>query len=98
MKNRNTFRDAVYAVVRKIPKGEIMTYGEVAREAGYPRAARAVGRVLAGNYDPEIPCHRVIRADGGVGGYNRGAEKKAELLRREMLGEIFDSKFVYLRP
>jgi O-6-methylguanine DNA methyltransferase len=60
-----------------------MTYGEVARLAGYPGASRAVGSMVKKNYDPDIPCHRVIRADGTPGQYNRGAEKKKILLKRE---------------
>lgn len=60
-----------------------MTYGEVARRAGKPGAARAVGNILSKNYDPKIPCHRVIRADGGMGGYNRGVNKKIDLLKKE---------------
>ncbi len=78
-----TFSEKVQDVVRKIPKGETLTYVEVARRAGNPRAARAVGNILNKNYDPEIPCHRVVRSDGTTGGYNRGAEKKAEMLARE---------------
>jgi O-6-methylguanine DNA methyltransferase len=78
-----TFKEKVFAIVRKIPRGGVMTYGEVARLAGAPGAARAVGSVLSTNYDPKIPCHRVIRADGKLGGYNRGAEKKRELLKKE---------------
>ena len=78
-----TFKEKVFAVVRKIPRGEAMSYGEVARAAGSPAAARAVGNILHANYDPAIPCHRVIRADGKLGGYNRGAEKKRELLKKE---------------
>ncbi len=53
-----------------------MTYKEVAAKAGNPKAARAVANVMAANYDPLIPCHRVIRTDGGLGGYNRGGVKK----------------------
>lgn len=66
------FSDRVRAVVRAIPKGEVRTYGEVARLAGSPRAARAVGTVMAGNFDETVPCHRVIAANGYVGNYNRG--------------------------
>jgi O-6-methylguanine DNA methyltransferase len=58
------FSQAVYAVVRQIPKGSVLTYQEAARRAGYPKAARAVGTVLSKNKDPKIPCHRVIRSDG----------------------------------
>ncbi|OGC80052.1 6-O-methylguanine DNA methyltransferase [Candidatus Adlerbacteria bacterium RIFCSPLOWO2_01_FULL_51_16] len=74
----------VFAVVRKIPRGKTMTYGQVARAAGSPRAYRAVGSILSQNYDPKIPCHRVVRADGGMGGYNRGGvSTKAKILARE---------------
>lgn len=79
-----TFADKVRAVVRKIPKGKTMTYAEVAKKAGNAKAARAVANVMAANYDPEIPCHRVIRTDGGLGGYNRGGtEKKRAILKAE---------------
>jgi O-6-methylguanine DNA methyltransferase len=78
------FRDTVYKVVRGIPKGKTLTYGEVALLAGHPGAARAVGTILSHNYDPEIPCHRVIRADGKPGGYNRGKSQKIKLLKREV--------------
>ncbi|MBX4211177.1 MAG: MGMT family protein [Candidatus Yanofskybacteria bacterium] len=78
------FRDKVFAVVRKIPKGKTLTYVEVARLAGSPKAFRAVGNILTTNYDLAIPCHRVIRSDGGMGGYNRGgARQKQKLLRQE---------------
>lgn len=77
------FRDSVYKVVQGIPKGMVMTYGDVAKAAGSPGAARAVGTILSQNYDPNIPCHRVIRADGKAGEYNRGREKKRDLLISE---------------
>ncbi len=77
------FRDKVYAVVRDIPEGMVMTYGEVARQAGHPGAARAVGTVLSKNYDPSVPCHRVIKSNGQPGQYNRGSERKVEILRSE---------------
>ena len=61
-----------------------MTYQEVATKAGNPGAARAVGSIMARNFDPKIPCHRVIRSDGKVGNYNRGgSKKKANFLRSE---------------
>jgi methylated-DNA-[protein]-cysteine S-methyltransferase len=78
-----TFRARVFRTVQKIKKGSVLTYGEVARRAGNPRAARAVGAILRANYDPNIPCHRVTRSDGSLGGYNRGLSKKRELLRKE---------------
>ena len=61
-----------------------MTYKEVAQKAGNARAARAVANIMAANFDSDIPCHRVIRTDGGLGGYNRGGiEKKRAILKNE---------------
>ena len=79
------FQKKVYRVVKKIPKGKVMTYKQVARALGKPRAYRAVGNVLNKNIDLKIPCHRVIRSDGSVGGYRQGIKKKIELLRKEGL-------------
>ena len=78
-----SFRQKVLAVVKSIPAGQVMSYKEVAVKAGRPKAYRAVGNILHKNYDPQIPCHRVIRSDGKLGGYNRGAAKKKRLLRME---------------
>lgn len=81
---QKTFSGNVRDVVRKIQEGKTMTYKEVAVKAGNPLAARAVAQVMAANYDPAIPCHRVIRTDGKLGGYNRGGEaKKRAILRSE---------------
>lgn len=79
----NPFRQNVLDIVRRIPRGKVMSYGEVAKRAGKPGAARAVGAIMKTNYDPKIPCHRVICADGSTGGYNRGAEHKRNILRKE---------------
>lgn len=84
---QSDFSRRVYQVVKNIPAGLTLTYQEVARRAGYPRAWRAVGNVLNKNKNPEIPCHRVIRSDGTPGGYNRGKKKKIELLKKEKLNE-----------
>jgi O-6-methylguanine DNA methyltransferase len=79
-----TFKERVCAVVRTIPKGKTVTYSEVAKRAGSPRAARAVGTIMAHNYDKTVPCHRVIRSDGTIGQYNRGGtEEKRALLKKE---------------
>ncbi|HEY4494014.1 MAG TPA: MGMT family protein [Candidatus Paceibacterota bacterium] len=78
-----TFAQKVLQVVRKIPKGKILTYKEVARRAGSPDASRAVGSILKMNYNPKIPCHRVIRSDGAVGEYNRGRTEKIRKLKAE---------------
>ena len=83
MKSIKTFKEKVFEVVKKIPKGKTMTYKEVAARAGCPRGFRAVGNILNTNYDPKIPCHRVIRSDGKLGGYNRGVARKKEILKNE---------------
>lgn len=82
-----TFADKVRRVVVAIPVGQTRSYGEVARLAGNPRAARAVGAVMRRNFDPKIPCHRVVSADGSPGGYNRGGpEAKRRILVAEARG------------
>jgi len=78
-----SFTQKVFAVVKKIPRGKVLTYQKVAKKIGRTRAYRAVGNILNKNYDPQIPCHRVIRSDGKTGGYNRGVRKKMEILKRE---------------
>lgn len=75
-----TFTEEVKAYVRTIPKGETRTYSEVAMAVGKPKAYRAVANVMAANYDKTVPCHRVIRADGGLGGYNRGGTPAKQAL------------------
>ena len=82
-KDGGRFCDTVLSVVVRIPRGRVMTYRDVAEAAGRPQAFRAVGNILNGNHDPQIPCHRVIRSDGTLGGYNRGAGLKRRLLRNE---------------
>jgi O-6-methylguanine DNA methyltransferase len=84
LNTKNTFKDLVFAVVKNIPAGEVMSYKSVAITAGSPKAARAVANLMAKNFDPDIPCHRVIRSDERLGGYNRGGTGvKAALLKRE---------------
>ncbi len=73
----------IYQIVRKIPKGKVLTYKKVAELTGRPKAWRAVGNILNKNKDPKIPCHRVIRSDGKVGGYRNGTKKKIEILKKE---------------
>ncbi len=79
----NSFQQSVLKVVRKIPRGQVLTYQQVAKRAGRPKAYRAVGNILRTNHNPAIPCHRVVRADGSVGGYNRGQGQKRALLMTE---------------
>jgi O-6-methylguanine DNA methyltransferase len=76
------FKEKVIDVVRGIPRGKTMTYGEVATAAGHPRAARAVGAIMRSNKDTVTPCHRVV-AKSGLGGYNGLQGKKRELLVKE---------------
>ena len=83
IKKNKTFADKVRDVVREIPKGKVLTYKEVAMKAGSEKAVRAVGNILSKNFDPNIPCHRVIRSDGGMGGYNRGVKNKIAILKKE---------------
>lgn len=80
----SSFRSKVYKIVKSIPKGKTLSYKEVAKRSGSPGAYRAVGNILNKNYDSKIPCHRVIKSDGAPGGYNRGEEKKKEILEREL--------------
>ena len=77
------FAVAVQRVVRAIPRGQVMSYRAVALKAGFPGASRAVGTLMKKNFDPNIPCHRVICSDGRIGAYNRGKEKKVALLLAE---------------
>lgn len=83
-KQANSFKERVCRAVKRIPKGETLTYAEVALRAGSANASRAVGRIMANNYDENIPCHRVVRSDGKVGDYNRGgARRKLIILNNE---------------
>lgn len=80
----SAFQRRVWAALRRIPRGETRTYGEVARRLGAPHAARAVARACGANPVPVLtPCHRVVPKAGGVGGYALGAERKRALLLRE---------------
>jgi len=80
---KKSFSEKIFAVVKRIPRGATLTYKEVARRSGKPKAYRAVGNILNKNYTSAIPCHRVVRSDGGVGGYNKGTAAKARLLKQE---------------
>jgi AraC family transcriptional regulator, regulatory protein of adaptative response / methylated-DNA-[protein]-cysteine methyltransferase len=78
------FQRQVWEALRRIPYGRTQSYAEVARAIGRPRATRAVAQACASNPAAiVIPCHRVVRSDGDVGGYRWGVEKKKELLARE---------------
>lgn len=78
-----SFREKVLEVVVRIPKGQTLTYKEVALRAGSSKAYRAVGTVLKNNFDLKIPCHRVIKSDRTLGEYNRGRLNKKKILQAE---------------
>lgn len=80
----------------KIPAGKVISYGEIARKLGV--SARAVGQAmkLSPGISGGVPCHRVIRSDGGIGGFNRGVKEKIKLLRREGIeikGGMINAKY-----
>jgi methylated-DNA-[protein]-cysteine S-methyltransferase len=78
------FEEAVYAVVRQIPKGEVRSYQWVAQQLGKPKAVRAVGNALNRNpYAPAVPCHRVVGSNGRLGGFADGCERKRLMLQAE---------------
>ncbi|KAA2283945.1 methylated-DNA--[protein]-cysteine S-methyltransferase [Arenimonas fontis] len=78
------FQQRVWQALMRIPPGQTRSYAEIAAELGQPRAVRAVARACAGNRVAVlVPCHRVIRSDGSLGGYRWGLPRKRELLARE---------------
>ena len=80
------FQQKVWTYLRKIPRGSVKTYSQVAKGIGKPLAFRAVANAIGKNpYAPKIPCHRVIRSDGSLGGYSGkgGIKKKRFLLKKE---------------
>ena len=82
----SAFQLKVWNYLKKIPKGKVKTYLEVAKGIGKPKAFRAVANAVGKNpYPPKIPCHRVIRSDGSLGGYSGagGIKTKINLLKKE---------------
>ncbi|HOX21714.1 MAG TPA: MGMT family protein [Candidatus Paceibacterota bacterium] len=77
------FKEKVYQVVAKITKGEVLSYQDVAKKAGSPKACRAVGNIMNRHHIKGLPCHRVIRSDASVGGYFWGTKKKIKRLKEE---------------
>ncbi len=79
----NSFSEQVLELAKRIPKGKVATYADIARALGKPKACRAVGTVIRKNKTPTIiPCHRVVKSDGSVGRYS-GKQDKAKLLMSE---------------
>lgn len=84
LSTKTDFEKAVLVTTFKIPKGKVSTYKRIAEKIGRPRAYRAVGNALHKNpLAPIVPCHRVVRSDGGFGGDRRGAESRRSLLLKE---------------
>lgn len=77
------FQARVYRATKRIPKGRVASYRTVAKAAGKPAATRAVGNALNKNTLKSVPCHRVIRSDGSVGGFARGQRAKIRILEKE---------------
>ena len=94
---RMTFREKVYTITKQIPKGKVATYGQIARLAGKPKAARAIGLFMRTNpFAPVVPCHRVVASDGKLTGYSAG---KGIVTKKEMLvseGVLFKKEKVDL--
>ncbi len=95
-----SFAEGVYRLAKKIPKGKVSTYKDLANALGNPKAVRAVGNALNKNpFAPKVPCHRVIKSDGSVGGFASGTRNKIKLLRREGIilrnGKINLKKFCF---
>jgi methylated-DNA-[protein]-cysteine S-methyltransferase len=98
------FQKAVWAATKKIPRGKVTTYAAIARLIGRPHAARAVGNALNKNpwlrpatagkpYAPKVPCHRVVKSDGSLGGFAGGVKKKKKILKNEGI-KIKNNKIV----
>ena len=86
MRKSTLFQRKVWLYLKKIPRGKVKTYTEVAKAIGKPLAVRAVANAIAKNpYSPRVPCHRVIRSDGSLGGYSGkgGTKTKKLLLKKE---------------
>jgi O-6-methylguanine DNA methyltransferase len=86
MKKYPHFYQKVWKICARIPKGKTLTYGQLAKKADSPKAARAVGRAMAKNpFAPNVPCHRVIGSNGSMGGYSgkNGIKGKIALLKKE---------------
>ena len=89
------FEKSVLELIKKIPKGKITTYSEIAKNLGRPKASRAVGNALNKNpYAPQAPCHRVVKSNGEIGGYAKGIDVKIKILKQEKIdiknGKIID--------
>jgi methylated-DNA-protein-cysteine methyltransferase-like protein len=87
-----SFYERVYQVVRLIPPGKVVTYGQIARLLGEPHGARTVGWAMQALPDPEVPWHRVINAQGRISGVGRGARADLQRALLEDEGVVFDAR------
>jgi O-6-methylguanine DNA methyltransferase len=88
------FEYKVWRILKRVPWGRVTTYQALAQAIGYFRAARAVGNALHKNpWAPKVPCHRVVKSNGQIGGYRSGIRKKTALLKSEGV-RIKDGKIV----
>ncbi len=77
------FEEKVFSAAKRVPRGKVSTYKQLAQAIGSPSACRAVGNALNKNRDAGVPCHRIVRSDGAVGGFARGTREKQRILREE---------------
>ena len=97
LKELTKFEQQILGVLQKVPKGKIVSYGDLAKAVGRPGSSRAVGNALHKNpCAPVVPCHRVVKSDGALGGFASGPKKKAALLKKEGIdvkkGKVIDLK------
>lgn len=92
-----SFKEKVYEIARKIPSGKVATYGQIAKMAGQSKAARVVGYLMRTNpFAPEVPCHRVVGADGGMVGFSAGEGLKTKKQMLVSEGVVFKGNRVDL--
>ncbi len=98
LRGLTVFQKKVLQTLRQIPAGQVLSYSELARKSGYPKAARAVGSVMRRNPLPLfIPCHRVIRTGKLLGNYSKGIEWKRRLLGKEGISTVFKNGLLRLK-
>ena len=86
------FNEKCYEILRRVPRGKVTTYGELAKAIGSPKAARAVGNAMNKNpYAPRVPCHRGVGSDGSLVGFASGLDDKKKMLKKEGI-EIVNGK------
>lgn len=97
---KKSFNEKCYEVLKKVPKGKVTTYKEIAKAIKNPKSSRAVGNAMNKNpHAPIVPCHRVVKSDGSIGGFAFGPNKKILMLKSEGIiiekGKVDLGKFGY---